>query len=88
MKYTNVKRSDYHFKERLAFGILHAIGEEELDEFQKEIMIDIPAEYKFIKEKVSALSRSQRDQVEQAYGGIQVTLVNKELAAAKEKEEE
>lgn len=78
MKHTNIARPDYHFKQRLAFGIIHAVGEKELDDFQKEIMIDINAEYEFIKNKQSKLSRMQRDQIEQAYHGIQTTLANKE----------
>jgi hypothetical protein len=78
MKQTSIAQPDYHFKRRLAFGIIHAVGKEDLDDFQKEIMIDINAEYEFIKNKVSKLSRMQRDQIEQAYVGIQNTLANKE----------
>ncbi len=88
MKHTNINKPDYHFKRRLAFGILDAVGKEELDEFQKEIMIDISAEYEFIKNKTSNLSKMQRDQIEQAYVGIQNTLANQEEGQLKEVEEE
>jgi hypothetical protein len=88
MKQTNINQPDYHFKRRLAFGILNEVGEEELDEFQKEIMIDVSVEYEFIKNKTSSLSRVQRDQIEQAYVGIQNTLANKAKADIKSKEEE
>ena len=81
MKQTNINKPDYHFKHRLAFGILNVVGEEELDEFQKEIMIDILAEHEFIKNKTSSLSRVQRDQIELAYAGIQNTLANKAAAS-------
>ena len=81
---TNVKDPDYHFKQRLAFGILHAIGDAELNEDQKKLMINISEEYEFIKNKNSSLSRMKRDQITDAYFGIQNTLSNRE----KQKEEE
>ena len=61
------------YKERLALGIMHHIGAEELTDEQKENMLDIEAEYNLIQKKESRLSRAKRDEIEYVWKSIQKT---------------